>query len=88
MRHFLFSARLADGREVCVAPVSADTFEANKAHALGDDSGYFIYEFDAERPASGIEILGKAASYDAAVRLIDIFIAASMKEPTESLRAF
>lgn len=84
MRHFLFSARLADGREVCVAPLSTDTFEANKAYALGDDSGYFIYEFDAARPASGIEILGKAASYDAAIRLVDIFIAASMKPSPES----
>ena len=69
-----------------MAPISSDTFEANKAYALGDDSGYFIYEFDANRPASGIEILGKAVSYDAAVRLVDIFIAASMQRPTESLR--
>lgn len=88
MKHFLFSTRLSDGREVCVAPVSVDTFEANKAYALGDDSGYFIYEYDADRPASGIEILGKAASYDAAVRLVDIFIAASMRKDSESIRAF
>jgi hypothetical protein len=79
MRHFLFSVRLPDGREVCVAPVSTDTFEANKAYALGDDSGYFIYEFDADRPAAGIEILGKAASYEAAIRLVDIFLVASAK---------
>jgi hypothetical protein len=84
MKHFLFSTRLADGREVCVAPVSTDTFEANKAYSLGDDSGYFIYEFDANRPASGIEILGKAISYDAAIRIVDIFIAASMTHPVES----
>jgi hypothetical protein len=86
MRHSLFSAQLPDGRMVCVAPISTDTFEANKAYALGDDSGYFIYEFDTHRPASGIEILGKAASYDAAVRLVDIFIAASTKVPAESHR--
>ncbi len=60
-----------------MAPISRDTFEANKAYELGDDYGYFIYEFDAARPASGIEILAKAVSYDAAVRLVDIYLTAS-----------
>lgn len=77
MRHFLYSASLTDGREICVAPVSSDAFEASQAHALGDDSGYFIYESDIKNPESGIEILAKAASYAAAMRLIDIFVTAS-----------
>lgn len=47
------------------------------AHALGDDSGYFIYEYDRLRPASGLEILAKAASYEAAVRIVDIYIQAA-----------
>jgi hypothetical protein len=76
MRHFLFSTRLPDGREVCVSPVSRDAFEASRAHALGDDTGYFIYEFDERHAAAGIEILGKATSYDAAMRIIDIFLSA------------
>ena len=76
MDNFLFSARFPDGREVCIAPVSSDAFDQNETDSLGDDSGYFIFEYDANRPASGIEILGKAASYDAALRLIDIFLAA------------
>jgi hypothetical protein len=76
MDDFLFSARLPDGREVCIAPISSDVFEDNEADSLGDDSGYFIFEYDADRPSSGIEILGKAASYDAALRLIEIFLAA------------
>jgi hypothetical protein len=74
MEKFQFSARLPDGREVCLAPVSADAFEDNDAHNLGDDSGYFIYEYDADRSAAGIEILAKAASYNAAMRIIDIFL--------------
>ena len=75
MQHFLFSAHLPDGREVRVAPVSLDAYEANQAHNLGDDTGYFIYEFDAEQTAGGIEILGKTASYEAALRLADVFAA-------------
>lgn len=77
MRHSLFSARLHDGRELCVSPVSPDAFRANKADVLGDDSGYFIYEFDAARPTAGIEILAKAISYDAAIRIVDIYLNAS-----------
>jgi hypothetical protein len=74
MQHLLFSAPLPDGREVCISPVSADAFEANRAYSLGDDSGYFIYEFDEKQPETGIEILAKATSYDAAMRIIEIFI--------------
>src|SRR5579872_935985 len=74
MRQVLFSARLSDGREICVAPISRDAFDANQADTLGDDTGYFIYEFDAARPSSGIEILAKAVSETAAYRLIDIYL--------------
>lgn len=65
-----------------MSPVTRDLFEANKAHELGDDFGYFIYEFDSKKPASNIEILAKAASYDAALRLIDLyFLATSSLKP-------
>lgn len=77
MRDVIFSARLRDGREVCVAPISRDTFEANKAYELGDDCGYFIFEYDTQKPSTGIEILAKAASYDAAVRLVDLYMYAA-----------
>jgi hypothetical protein len=86
MQHVLFSTTLVDGRKVCVSPISTDAFEANKAHSLGDDTGYFIYEFDARRPSLGIEILAKAISFDAAVRLVDIFVGATLAAP-ESQRA-
>jgi hypothetical protein len=80
MQHILFSSRLADGRELCVSPLSRDAFEANRAETLGDDTGYFIYEFDHNRPAAGIEILAKTISADAALRLIDIYVMASRQE--------
>ena len=69
-----------------MSPISADTFEANKAQSLGDDTGYFIYEYDARRPSVGIEILAKAISFDAAVRLVDIFVGAALAQP-ESMEA-
>lgn len=80
MRNILFSSRLSDGREICISPISRDAFEANQAYTLGDDSGYFIYEFDANEPSSGIEILAKATSEDAAMRLVDIYVMAARHE--------
>jgi hypothetical protein len=83
MRHLLFSATTGDGKELCVSTLSIDAFEANGAYSLGDDTGYFIYECDPSHPAAGIEILGKAASYDAAMRLVDLYVlAASHKQET------
>ncbi|WP_428489670.1 hypothetical protein [Rhodopila sp.] len=82
MRHVLFSSLLPDGKQVCISPVSIDAYEASEAQALGDDTGYFIYEYDERQPASGIEILGKAASYEAAERLVDIFL--KVKRPLAS----
>ena len=76
MDSFLFSSVLPDGREICVSAVSRDAFEANRAESLGDDTGYFIYEHDFRHPGAGIEILAKAASVDAAIRLVDIFVMA------------
>jgi hypothetical protein len=75
MTDFCFSIRLSDKRELCLAPVSRDAFEANGAHALGDDCGYFI-----ERPSAGIEILAKAASYEAAGG--HLYVGSSVKRAT------
>ena len=84
MRHILFSSRLADGRELCVSQLSRDAFEHNKAETLGDDTGFFIYEFDTAKPSAGIEILAKALSPDAALRLVDIYLMASKQQHGEA----
>jgi hypothetical protein len=80
MHHLLFATPLRDGRELRVSPISLDAYEANEAQTLGDDTGYFIYEFDPGAADRGIEVLAKAASYDAAMRLIDM-IAAALARP-------
>jgi hypothetical protein len=51
---------------------------------FGDDFGYFIYEYSLRQPHAGLEVLAKAASYDAALRLADIYIAASARPRRES----
>jgi len=80
-----FCVPLPDGREVCISPLSRATYEHSCAAELGDDFGYFIYEYSLKQPHAGLEVLAKAASYDAALRLADIYIAASFA-PRESAK--
>lgn len=67
-------AVLSDGREICVSPLARSTLEQTHYDSdLGDEYGYFIYECDRSKQSAGIEVLAKVASYDAAMRLIDIY---------------
>lgn len=68
-------ASLNDGREICVSPLARTTLDQTRYDSdLGDEYGYFIYECDRTKQSAGIEVLAKAASYDAAMRLVDIYI--------------
>lgn len=59
-------------RAVCVSPISAKAYKEAGGKGLGGDYGYFIYEVDLKNPQSGIEIIAKAASIEAAVKLFNI----------------
>lgn len=71
MEDLFLRARLNDRREVCIAPLPSRTYR-EAARGLGGDLGYFIYEVDPSNPGIGIEVIGKAASVDAALRLFEI----------------
>ena len=60
-------------REVFLSEIADQADVGDHQYDLGDDHGYFICEADPSAPASGYEVLGKVASYDAAVRLQDMF---------------
>lgn len=81
MENLSLSALIEEGREICLSPISRQTFDASELDTLGDDCGYFIYEVDPNRPNAGIEILAKVASYEAALRLIDIFLRGARVQP-------
>lgn len=72
MDDLYWSAQLSSGKRLCVSPLSRETIQENEIENLGNDLGYFIYCFDETKPAAGIEILGKAASEDAAMRLAEL----------------
>jgi hypothetical protein len=65
--------QLDEFRSICISTLARRTVEESDASHLGGDRGYFIYETDSRRGASGVNVLAKAASFDAAFRLADLW---------------
>lgn len=72
MDDILASIELGSGRSVHVAALARDTLKGSGAEHLGH-AGYFLFESDETPGRQGISVLGKAASFDAAMRLIEVF---------------
>lgn len=64
--------RIGESRSVCISPLPHKTYRDAGGRGLGGEYGYFIYETDDARPDLGINIIGKAASLDAAFRLFEL----------------
>lgn len=77
MEDVFLSTPISDHRVLCISPLSARTYKEGGGKGLGGDFGYFIYEVDSENPQSGIEIIAKAASFNAALRLYNIIASAT-----------
>jgi hypothetical protein len=74
MDDFLASATVDDGRSIHIAPLSRQTIIDSGAEHLGF-GGYFVFETCEEPGNPGICVLGKAASFEGAVRLVDLWMA-------------
>jgi hypothetical protein len=72
MDEILGTANLGNGRSIHVATLSRETIANSGAAHLGF-SGYFVFEADDTPDSKGIAVLGKAASLEAAFRLIDLW---------------
>jgi hypothetical protein len=79
MSEKILSIYMDDLREVFLSEIYDGALAANHAYDLGDDHGYFICEVDKTMPHAGIEVLGKVASYDAALRLAELFRSAATR---------
>ena len=85
MDDMFWSTAVAPSRMLCVSPLSRETILESDINSLGNDTGYFIYEVDEAAPAAGILVLGKAASEEAAMHLVDLLQAArQLERPYES----
>jgi hypothetical protein len=71
MEDILASVALGAGRSVHVAALARDTVVGSGASHLGFE-GYFLFETSDIPGQQGISVLGKVASYEAALRLIDV----------------
>ncbi|MGD9814653.1 MAG: hypothetical protein AB7Q23_14280 [Hyphomonadaceae bacterium] len=74
MDDVFLTARISDSRSICISPLPATTYRET-ATGLGGEYGYFVYEIDNTRASIGIDVIAKAASLDAALRLYEIILA-------------
>ena len=72
IEEILASANLGNGCSVHIATLSRQTIVDSGAEHLGF-SGYFVFEANDTPGGKGISVLGKASSFEAALRLIDIW---------------
>lgn len=72
MEDVFLTAKIDENRTVCISPLPAKTYREAGGKGLGGDYGYFIYEVDTSYPGAGIEVIGKAASIEAALRIFEM----------------
>lgn len=72
MEQILASVNIGNGRSVHIATLARQTIVDSGAEHLGF-SGYFLFEACDLPGEKGITVLGKASSFEAALRLVDIW---------------
>lgn len=72
MDEILATTEIAPDRAIHVATLSRQTLVESGAIHMGCE-GYFLFETNDTPDAKGITVLGKAASFEAAMRLADLF---------------
>jgi hypothetical protein len=78
MEDIFLSATIDEHRELCISPIPFDSYRTAGGKGLGGEYGYFIYETDRRHPGAGIEIIGKAASVEAAERLFNLLVTGTL----------
>lgn len=74
MEDVFLSTKIDAKRTLCIGPLSARTYRESGGKGLGGDYGYFVYEVDTESPEAGLEVIAKAPSINAALRLYEIIV--------------
>ena len=78
--------QLDEYRSICVSTLARATVDDANAVHLGGDRGYFVYEMDDRPDVGGLHILAKAASMEAAFRLIELWRVG--RAPVKAKRTF
>lgn len=72
MDEILATAKIGEDRFLHIATLARQTIIDSGADHLGFN-GYFLFEASDGPGTRGISVLGKASSFDAAMRLADLF---------------
>lgn len=72
MDDIFLTARIDGQRTLCISPLPRKTYKEAGGKGLGGQFGYFVYEVNKDLPHAGVEIIAKAASLEAALRLFDL----------------
>jgi len=83
MDDVFLKVRISDSQSVCISPIPKQLYREAGAKGLGGEFGYFVYEVDETLPGGGIEVIAKAASLEAAMRLFELIT----KRPATPLAA-
>ena len=75
MEDVFLKARIDENRSICISPLPSKTYKEAGGKGLGGEYGYFIYEV----VESGIEIIGKAASIEAATRIFELLVSDAVR---------
>lgn len=70
MDDFYFSVELDDSRTLCLAPISDRVAQLAGVDLDGPDHGYFLFE---SKRGGDVSIIARAASYEAALVMRDMF---------------
>lgn len=79
MDEVFVSIPLSEERSICISAITREMLDESGITELGDDYGFFVYETFPHQPQAGIEIIAKAASIDAAMKLAEILKAAATR---------
>jgi hypothetical protein len=74
MEDVFLTTRIDNHRSICISPLPARVYKQAGGKGLGGEYGYFIYETNDAAPHAGIEVIGKAASLEAAMRLFEVLV--------------
>ncbi|MGI9488094.1 MAG: hypothetical protein ACR2RF_19890 [Geminicoccaceae bacterium] len=70
---FLFVEQMDAYRSICISTLNYESLNEEEIDGFSVDCGYFIYEVSENPLAKGISVLAKAASFEAAMRLVDLW---------------
>jgi hypothetical protein len=82
---FFISIPVNEEKNICISQMTGNMAQEAGAPANLSSGGFFIYESCANAPASGIIVLAKVVSLEAAIMLAELIVGASARSGTNRI---